>query len=368
MADGHPPNREPVGRRAVPHPAGHRSRARPPSRRPTRSTSTSAPTSEMARQDRVHGAEGVIPTPLWMVVLASAPRSCSPTCCSSPTAASGRVTQAMLMGSVAVVVTSLLLLLWFLDNPFHGGVGVAETGRDGADARPARAAGATWSAASRTRATHRVSRVADRRRAEVIATVLLAAAAVGTAWATYQAAHWRSEQAAAGNRSTAARVQANRAAALANRQVQVQVETFIQWVNARAAGDTELATFYRQRFRPEFRPAVRGLARDPAVHGRRCPVHAVRHAPVALGGGGAGGCRSRRRAPRSRKVASGFLERADRYTLCVVLFALTLFFAGLSIAAAVAPRAGRARRARLCRVPRRGDLGGHLPGERCPLT
>jgi hypothetical protein len=29
----------------------------------------------------------------------------------------------MLMGSVAVVVTSLLLLLWFLDNPFHGGVG-----------------------------------------------------------------------------------------------------------------------------------------------------------------------------------------------------------------------------------------------------
>ena len=40
---------------------------------------------------------------------------------------------------------------------------------------------------------------------------------------------------------------------------------------------------------------------------------------------------SRRRAPRSRRSHPGFLERADRYTLCVVLFAMTLFFAGLSI-------------------------------------
>ena len=28
-----------------------------------------------------------------------------------------------MMGGVAVLVSSLLLLLWFLDNPYHGGVG-----------------------------------------------------------------------------------------------------------------------------------------------------------------------------------------------------------------------------------------------------
>ena len=33
------------------------------------------------------------------------------------------VTQAMLMGSVVAVVVSTLLLLQFLDNPFHSGVG-----------------------------------------------------------------------------------------------------------------------------------------------------------------------------------------------------------------------------------------------------
>jgi len=31
--------------------------------------------------------------------------------------------QATMMGGVAVVITSMLLLLWFLDNPYHGGLG-----------------------------------------------------------------------------------------------------------------------------------------------------------------------------------------------------------------------------------------------------
>jgi hypothetical protein len=31
------------------------------------------------------------------------------------------IVQATMMGSVAVVITSTLLLLWFLDNPYHHG-------------------------------------------------------------------------------------------------------------------------------------------------------------------------------------------------------------------------------------------------------
>ena len=33
------------------------------------------------------------------------------------------VVQATMMGGVAIVITSMLLLLWFLDNPYHAGVG-----------------------------------------------------------------------------------------------------------------------------------------------------------------------------------------------------------------------------------------------------
>ena len=31
--------------------------------------------------------------------------------------------QATMMGGIAVVITSTLILLWFLDNPYHGGFG-----------------------------------------------------------------------------------------------------------------------------------------------------------------------------------------------------------------------------------------------------
>lgn len=77
---------------------------------------------QMARQDRVHGAEGVIPTPLWFVLGLSA-AILFVYMLFFADSGERRITQAMLMGSVAAVVTSLLLLLWFLDNPFHGGVG-----------------------------------------------------------------------------------------------------------------------------------------------------------------------------------------------------------------------------------------------------
>ena len=77
---------------------------------------------EAARIDRVHGAVGVIPSPLWVVLvfisavifvfmLFFADRS------------EGVVTQALLMGSVVSVIVAMLLLIRFLDSPFHKGVG-----------------------------------------------------------------------------------------------------------------------------------------------------------------------------------------------------------------------------------------------------
>ena len=77
---------------------------------------------EAARNDRIHGAVGVIPTPLWVVIfftsavivlymLFFADR------------AEGPFVQALLMGSVVGVIVAMLLLLQFLDNPFHPGVG-----------------------------------------------------------------------------------------------------------------------------------------------------------------------------------------------------------------------------------------------------
>jgi hypothetical protein len=75
-----------------------------------------------ARTDRVHGAEGVIPTPLWIVLFLSALLIFGFMLLFADSGERAFV-QATMMGGVAVVITSTLLLLWFLDNPFHDGVG-----------------------------------------------------------------------------------------------------------------------------------------------------------------------------------------------------------------------------------------------------
>src|SRR5262245_11151434 len=77
---------------------------------------------EAARQDRIHGAQGVIPTPLW-VVLFSISAIIFAYMLFFADRGEGALTQAMLMGSVTAIITMLLLLLQFLDNPCRPGVG-----------------------------------------------------------------------------------------------------------------------------------------------------------------------------------------------------------------------------------------------------
>jgi hypothetical protein len=77
---------------------------------------------ESARADRIHGAEGVIPTPLWIVLFLTAGIIFTFMLFFADSGERA-IVQATMMGSVAVVITSTLLLLWFLDNPYHSGLG-----------------------------------------------------------------------------------------------------------------------------------------------------------------------------------------------------------------------------------------------------
>jgi len=77
---------------------------------------------EQARIARVHGAEGIIPLPLWLALfLISFVVFCYLLFFADP--GEGPVTQGMLMGSVTVVIALLLQLLVFFDHPHGDGVG-----------------------------------------------------------------------------------------------------------------------------------------------------------------------------------------------------------------------------------------------------
>lgn len=80
---------------------------------------------EQARADRLYGVAGVLPGPLWIAVFLSAALIFGYMLFFADSGERRR-SQAMLMGTVAAVVASLLVLLWFLDNPYHGGFGSLE--------------------------------------------------------------------------------------------------------------------------------------------------------------------------------------------------------------------------------------------------
>ncbi len=80
---------------------------------------------EQARIARVHGAEGIVPLPVWLaLIVISAVIFGYLLFFADP--AEGLFTQAMLMGSVTVVVALLMMLLVFFDHPHGGGLGRLE--------------------------------------------------------------------------------------------------------------------------------------------------------------------------------------------------------------------------------------------------
>ena len=77
---------------------------------------------EAARSDRIHGAVGVIPTPLWIVLFFTAGLIFVYMLFFADSGERA-IVQALLMGTVVAVIASMLLLLTLLDDPFHEGIG-----------------------------------------------------------------------------------------------------------------------------------------------------------------------------------------------------------------------------------------------------
>ena len=166
-------------------------------------------------------------------------------------------------------------------------------------------------------------------RVELLATILLAIAAVATAWSSYQSARWSGVQAIDFSRANASRVESTRAATEAGQLTQVDVLTFTQWVNAYAAEDHRLANFYFDRFRSEFKPAVHAwIATHPLDNPKAPPVPFAM--PAYKLAAQAESEKLLTEAEESTAEARQSNQRSDNYVLAVVLFAASLFFAGIS--------------------------------------
>lgn len=168
-----------------------------------------------------------------------------------------------------------------------------------------------------------------RDRVELMSTLLLALAAVATAWSSYQSNRWTAEYRKASGHTNAIRIDAARAQGLAEAETQVDVATFIQWVDAYALRREELQRFYFRRFRKEFKPAVVAWIATKPLTNPNAPL-----TPFAMPQYKLAAREEVRQLDADADVSSAlgteYSLRSTDYILAVVLFAVSLFFAGIS--------------------------------------
>jgi hypothetical protein len=90
---------------------------------------------------------------------------------------------------------------------------------------------------------------------EILEVVVLALAAIATAWSGYQAAKGDGQQSVLYSEASVDRVQANTAATLGQQRLAADGAMFSAWLQARAASNPQLQATFVRRFSPEYRTA-----------------------------------------------------------------------------------------------------------------
>jgi hypothetical protein len=167
------------------------------------------------------------------------------------------------------------------------------------------------------------------RRVELLAAILLSAATVVTAWSAYQATRWSGEQAESYTTASAKRTESVRASNLANRQILIDVSTFLDWIDATGEGDDVLAADIHERMRAEFLPAFDtwlvsgelGLAIPPGTP-FTLPEYVLEAQQDAD--------RLEAEAASAFEDGGEANQTSDDFVLAAVLLASVLFFSGLA--------------------------------------
>ena len=166
------------------------------------------------------------------------------------------------------------------------------------------------------------------RRVELIAAIMLSAATVVTAWSAYQATRWSGDQAGNYTEASATRTESVRSSTLANRQILIDVDTFLNWLDAEQSGDHELADDIHARMRQEFLPAFDAWL-ETASAGSIPDGTPFERSEYRLA--------AEEQAKRLETKASALFEDgnesnqvSDDFVLAAVLFASVLFFSGLA--------------------------------------
>src|SRR5919198_482961 len=159
---------------------------------------------------------------------------------------------------------------------------------------------------------------------EILEVVMLALAAIATAWGGYQAAKGDGEQSVLYSDASVDRLQASTAASQGTVRMAADAAIFNAWLQARTANDAQLQAVLVRRFSPEYRTAFAAwLETEPFTNPAAPPGPGYMpqyHNPRAEQAE-----RLNEEAAAGEEAGTKARHTAEEYVRAAVLFALVLF-------------------------------------------
>ena len=164
--------------------------------------------------------------------------------------------------------------------------------------------------------------------------IILAIAAVATAWASFQASQWSGAQSDAQSKSAIARADAGRAATAGTSDTIIDSQMWLSWLGAASAKESAKAAFLEKRFSPWLARAQDEWLGGVKVDANGTPVVVPPGTPLDLP---SYVVPKQVESDKDATIAEQQLAYADsassnstKYVLLAVLFALVLFFASVA--------------------------------------
>lgn len=167
------------------------------------------------------------------------------------------------------------------------------------------------------------------KRIEILIVVVLGIAALATAWSSYQASLWDGIQSSNYTQASGSRTNAAQQRTAANQFRLADLSVFESYVDATLNGDDDVAAFYFERFRDEFRVAYEAwIEFDPFTNpGAPDSPFAMPEYQLSQDDEAE---RLEERADTLFAEGEEANTISDIYTLTTLLFAAALFFAAIS--------------------------------------
>lgn len=183
-------------------------------------------------------------------------------------------------------------------------------------------------------------------RVELLATIVMAAAAILTAWAAFQSAKWSGVQAIEFSKANAARIESTRFDTRAGQLTSIDVNVFLSWLGAvsdeidqgipviaEGGGyvpvEGTLSAFYFERMRDEFKPALDAWLEARPLTNPDAPKTPFVTEEYSLTDSQMAQAKLDE-AGEHTEAALQSNQNSDDHVLTAVALALAIFFAGIS--------------------------------------